>query len=132
LLLIPGVRSLDLHRYRVRVNLERGGGRQAVSRRAIETLRDAWGEPVALAADQGPRAFGLRRRGERRVAESPDMATASHESVLIALFAVEGVTEAIAGEDLVLVRLGRLFRWEDVEPAVGVAIRPFATPAGPS
>ena len=60
------------------------------------------------------------------------MATASHESVLIALFAVEGVTEAIAGEDLVLVRLGRLFRWEDVEPAVGVAIRPFATPAGPS
>ena len=38
--------------------------------------------------------------------------------LLEAVFEVEGVSEAIVGDDLVLVRLGRLFAWPDAEPQV--------------
>ena len=47
------------------------------------------------------------------VAESAEMAERSREPTLVALFGVHGVAEAILGEGLVLVRLGRLFRWHD-------------------
>ena len=45
--------------------------------------------------------------------------------LLEAVFGVEGVSEAIVGDDLVLVRLGRLFAWPDAEPQVirALAIR---------
>ena len=42
--------------------------------------------------------------------------------MLMALFAVEGVAEAIAGKGLVLVRLGRLFRWDECSDAVVAAL----------
>ena len=64
----------------------------------------------------------MAREGDRQVAESLEMAEAHGDAMLMALFAVEGVAEAIAGKDLVLVRLGRLFRWDECSDAVMAAL----------
>jgi hypothetical protein len=119
---IDGVRSLDLHRYRVRVNLTPEGGRAEVIEAAATVLATAWGPAAALPGAADPRAFAYRRRGRRIVAESPEMAQAAGEPVLERLFAVRGVAETIAGEDLVLVRLGRMFGWAETESAVREAL----------
>jgi hypothetical protein len=50
------------------------------------------------------------------VAESPAMAEGL--PVLEALFALDGVAEAIAAPGLLLVRLGRLHAWGDVEAGI--------------
>jgi hypothetical protein len=42
---------------------------------------------------------------------------------LQAVFAVDGVTEAVLGEGLVLVRLGRLFAWAEREESVAAALQ---------
>lgn len=119
---VEGVRGLDLHRHRVRVNLEPGAGRAAVSRAAAQLLETAWGARSALPLDEGPRAFAFAHSGPRLVAESPVMAAQHGDLALIRVFEVPGVIEAIAGEGLVLVRLGRLFAWEDVEAEVSAAL----------
>ena len=119
---VEGVRSLDLHRHRVRVNLATGAGRAAVSHAAAELLEVAWGAQAALPLDEGPRAFSVEHAGPRLVAESPVMAAQHGDTTLIRVFEVPGVVEAIAGEGLVLVRLGRLFAWDDVEADVSAAL----------
>jgi hypothetical protein len=122
LLAIPEIRSLDLHRYRVRLNLGPDGIAGQATGPATAVLRDAWGEPDTLPDDEAPRAFQVSRSGDRRVAESLEMAQEHGDVLLIALFEVEGVAEAIAGRDLVLVRLGRLFGWDDRGEAVAAAL----------
>lgn len=122
LLSIPGVRWLDLHRYRVRLNLGPDGIAGQATVPATETLTDAWGTEAFLDADESPRAFQVKREGDRQVAESLEMAEAHGDAMLMALFAVEGVAEAIAGKDLVLVRLGRMFRWDECSDAVAAAL----------
>ncbi|MGZ8596199.1 MAG: hypothetical protein ACXWYJ_11115 [Actinomycetota bacterium] len=119
---IEGVRGLDLHRHRVRVNLEPGAGRAAVSQAAAQLLEAAWGAPDPLPLDEGPRAFSVDHTGPRLVAESPVMAAQQGDTTLIRVFEVPGVVEAIAGDGLVLVRLGRLFAWNDVEAEVSAAL----------
>ena len=42
--------------------------------------------------------------------------------VVLSLFAAPGVVEAIAAPGMVLVRIGRLFGWEEAEPAVAAAL----------
>ena len=110
---IAGVRSVDLHRYRARLNLRRGVVAADVVDRASDDLTHALGPATAMPADEGPVAFEVDRDGPRQVAESAEMAERSREPTLVALFGVPGVAEAIVGEGLVLVRLGRLFRWRD-------------------
>ena len=110
---IAGVRSVDLHRYRARINLRRGVVAADIVDRASNDLAQVLGPATALPADEGPVAFRLDRVGPRQVAESAEMAERSREPTLVALFGVPGVAEAILGEGLVLVRLGRLFRWQD-------------------
>jgi hypothetical protein len=119
---IEGVRGLDLHRHRVRVNLEPGAGRAAVSRAAAALLEAAWGAQDPLPLDEGPRAFSVDHTGPRLVAESPVMAAQQRDTTLIRVFEVPGVVEAIAGDGLVLVRLGRLFAWNDVQAEVSAAL----------
>jgi hypothetical protein len=119
---IEGVRGLDLHRHRVRVNLEPGAGRAAVSRAAAQLLEAAWGAQDPLPLDEGPRAFSVAHEGPRLVAESPVMAAQQGDTTLIRVFEVPGVVEAIAGDGLVLVRLGRLFAWDDVQAEVSAAL----------
>lgn len=119
---IDGVRGLDLHRHRVRVNLDPGAGRGVVSRAAAELLEAAWGTQASLPLDEGPRAFAVDHTGPRLVAESPVMAAQQGDTTLIRVFEVPGVVEAIAGEGLVLVRLGRLFAWDDLEADVSAAL----------
>jgi hypothetical protein len=119
---IEGVRSLDVQRHRVRVNLLPGGGRGEVSRAVAGVLRASWGTAVSLPPDEGPRAFSIAHTGPRLVAESPVMAAQHGDLTLIRAFEVPGVVEAIAGEGLVLVRLGRLFAWDDVEAEVSSAL----------
>lgn len=121
LLEIEAIRSLDIHRYRVRLNLRPGAGRAATREHVAEVLEAAWGPAADLGPDPGPRAFQAVAGGVRTVAESPAMA-AGHP-VLEAVFAVDGVSEAIAGDGMVLVRLGRLFDWDERQEAVqsGVA-----------
>ena len=123
LLALEGVRSLDLHRYRCRLNLEPSGGRAEIARLAGAVLGEAWGEESPLLIEELPRAFEVRHVGLRKVAESPAMA--SGDPVASALFGVAGVSEAVVGNGLALVRLGRLFRWEDVEPRVRQALRDY-------
>jgi len=119
---IEGVRGLDLHRHRVRVNLEPGADPAAISRAAAQLLEAAWGAQSSLPLDEGPRAFSVAHSGPRLVAESPVMAAQHGDTTLIRVFEVPGVVEAIAGEGLVLVRLGRLFAWDDVESEVSAAL----------
>jgi hypothetical protein len=116
LLEIDAVRTIDLHRYRARINLVRGVDRTETERHVREILRPAWGEETDLPDDAGPRAFESGSHERRVVAESAEMA-AGHP-VLEALFSVDGVSEAIAGDALVLVRLGRLFGWAQVQPTI--------------
>jgi hypothetical protein len=116
------VRSVDLHRYRARINLGPHAHRDAVHARSAALLSQVWGPPSELASAALPRAFAFSWEGPRSVAESAEMAKASAVPVLIALFGVDGVEEAIAGQGVLLVRIGRLFSWTDVEPRVRAAI----------
>ena len=121
LLELDAVRTIDVQRYRVRANLRPSGDRDATAAHVVEILTPEWGPPGSLAPDPGPRAFEVAHRGPRTVAESAEMARGNR--ILEAVFLVDGVCEAIAGEDLLLVRLGRLFDWDDVEPQVRAAVR---------
>lgn len=126
---VEGVRSLDLHRYRVRLNLDPGVDAGVIAGHVSDVMVGRWGEAVALPPDEGPKAFGSAGEGPRQVAESPEMAERSSDARLQALFEVEGVAEAIIGEGLVLVQLGRLFAWnERVREQVAVAAA--TSPAG--
>jgi hypothetical protein len=116
LLELDAVRTLDVHRYRVRVNLRPDADRDVAAAHAGEVLASDWGLARILEADAGPRAFQVRHVGPRTVAESAEMA-AGHP-LLEAVFGVDGVSEAIVGDDVVLVRLGRLFAWAEAEPLV--------------
>jgi hypothetical protein len=122
---IDGVRSLDLQRYRVRVNLDPGAGRATVMSKVAEILETPWGQAASMPPEELPRAFAVERQGSRLVAEGREMA--ERDPVLARAFSVEGVAEAIVDEHLVLVRLGRLFRWDDVEAVLSAALAaPFA------
>ncbi len=120
LLEIEAVRTIDLHRYRIRLNLRPGSDRVRTAGHARDVLAAVWGEPVPLPSDPGPRAFAVTHSGPRTVAESAEMA-AGHP-VLEALFGLEGVSEAISGDRMVLVRLGALFSWDRHEAAVRAAL----------
>ncbi len=50
------------------------------------------------------------------------MAGASGVRALVAVFAAPGVVEAIAAPGMVLVRIGRLFGWDETEPDVAAAL----------
>jgi hypothetical protein len=117
---VPGVRSLNVHRYRVRLNLMPEAARPEVELLAGEVLRAAWGAESALPVEEMPRAFEVERSGTRRVAES--LAMAAGDDVLTILFGVGGVSEVVVGDGLALVRLGRLFRWNDAEARVQKAL----------
>jgi hypothetical protein len=123
LLELDAVRTLDLHRYRIRLNLRPDADRDETAEHAAAVLTSGWGRPRSLDPDAGPRAFQVHHMGPRTVAESAEMAVG--HPLLEAVFTVDGVSEAIVGEDLVLVRLGRLFEWADAEPRV---IRALAVP----
>src|SRR6478672_7446595 len=108
LLEIEAVRTVDLHRYHARVNLGHGEDRSVTARHVREIIRAAWGGEVgAVDAASDPRAFEVNYPGPRVVAESAEMAAGS--DLLERLFTVDGVREAIIGEGLVLVSIGRLF-----------------------
>jgi hypothetical protein len=117
---VPGVRSLNVHRYRVRLNLMPKAARQEVELLAGEVLSAAWGAESALPVDEMPRAFEVEHTSKRRVAES--LVMAEGDDVLTILFGVEGVSEGVVGDGMALVRLGRLFRWNDVESRVREAL----------
>ncbi len=121
LLAVDAVRSLDLHRYRARVNLDPRCDAKAAwngVRRAIEA---AWGAPAPLPSEPPPRAFEVAYDGSRIVAESPEMA--AREATLVALFRARGVAEAILEAGRVWVRPGRLFSWEDEETWIRRALQ---------
>jgi hypothetical protein len=121
LLAVDGVRSVDLHRYRARLNLDPGCESKAASDGVAGAIQAAWGAPAPLLGEPAPRAFGVAYEGPRVVAESPEMA--APDSTLVALFRVPGVAEAILEAGTVWVRLGRLFSWEDVETSVRRALQ---------
>ena len=120
LLELDAVRTIDMHRYRVRVNLRPGADRDETAEHVHDILAAGWGESTTLDPDPGPRAFEVRHVGPRAVAESAEMAFG--DRVLETVFGVEGVSEAIAGDGLVLITLGRLFRWSEVESSVAAAL----------
>ena len=118
---IEAIRSIDLHRYVARLNLRPGADRGAVRGHADAVLTGRWGSSSSLGPDDGPRAFEAATSGPRAVAESPVMARG--HPLLEAAFTVDGVAEAVAGDGLVLVRLGRLFGWPDREGPVREALQ---------
>lgn len=124
LLSIPGVRSIDLHRYRARLNLAPGTAPALIEGGIREMISEELGPPAVLPAEPPPRTFPVRYRGPRTVAESPVMARS--QPVLQAAFLVPGVAEAIVTNGIVEVRLGRLFDWDQADEAVREALRPFA------
>jgi hypothetical protein len=117
---LEDVRTVDLHRYHLRVNLRAAADRVRTASSTAEVLAAGWGRPAALPPDAGPKAFAVRHDDPRTVAESAEMANG--HPLLEALFAVDGVSEAIAGDGLVLVRLGRLFSWPEREADVRDAL----------
>ena len=121
LLAVDGVGSVDLHRYRARLNLNPGCDAKAASERVARAIEAAWGAPAPLPGEPPLRAFEVAYQGPRIVAESPEMA--APDATLVALFRVPGVAEAILEAGRVWVRPGRLFSWEDVETSVRSALQ---------
>jgi len=115
LLEIPGIRSIDLHRYGARLNLLPGSDPHEITREVCELLVKEWGGASSKRADPA-RTFAVRYRSSRLVAESLQMA--GSQPILQALFGVPGVVEAILVPGHVWVRLGRLFSWTEVEEDV--------------
>jgi hypothetical protein len=74
LLAVDGVRSIDLHRYRARLNLSPGCDAKAAWEGVARTIEAAWGAPAPLPDEPPPRAFEVAYEGPRIVAESPEMA----------------------------------------------------------
>jgi hypothetical protein len=122
LLAVDGVRSVDLHRYRARLNLSPGCNAKAAWEGVTRAIEAAWGTPAPLPSEPPPRAFEVAYEGPRIVAESQEMAGLN--PTLVALFRVTGVAEAILETGRVRVRPGRLFSWEDVEVSVRWALQP--------
>jgi hypothetical protein len=118
---LDAVRTVDLHRYHARVNLAHGADRGVTAGHVADVLRNAWGDETDDGAESDPRAFEIDYAGPRVVAESAEMAAG--RDLLVKLFTVVGVREAILGDGLALVRIGRLFTWATVEPAVSAALR---------
>jgi len=116
-----GVRSVDLHRYRARLNLSPGCNAEAAWDGVARAIEAAWGAPAPLPGEPPPRAIEVAYKGARIVAESPEMA--APDATLVALFRVPGVAEAILEAGRVWVRPGRLFSWEDVETSVRWALQ---------
>lgn len=121
LLELDAVRTVDLHRYHARVNLTHAADRDVAAGHAGDILRAAWGDETHDHRESDPRAFEIDYAGPRVVAESAEMAAG--RDLLLRLFTVAGVREAILGDGLALVRIGRLFTWTAVEPAVTAALR---------
>jgi hypothetical protein len=121
LLAVDGVRSVDLHRYRARLNLRPGCEAKAAWEEVARVIETAWGAPVPLPDEPQPRTFEIAYQGPRIVAESPEMAVA--HPTLAALFLVPGVAEAILEAGRLSVRPGRLFPREDVEASVRWALQ---------
>jgi hypothetical protein len=121
LLAVDWVRSVDLHRYRARLNLDPGCDAEAAWDGAARAIEAAWGAPAPLPGEPSPRGFEVAYKGPRIVAESLEMA--ARDATLAALFRVPGVAEAILEAGWVWVRLGRLFSWEDVETSVRRALQ---------
>jgi hypothetical protein len=127
LLALPEVRNLNLHRYRCRVNFRPGTNAIAVGDAVERSLLTVWGAPERpLPPEEEPKAFVIRREGPMVVAESYEMAAG--DAVALALFGVQGVVEVVSGKGMVLVRLGRLFRWSAVQPDVVRALAPATGP----
>jgi len=124
LLTIRDVRSVDLHRYRARLNLIPDAVPDHAEEAVRRALRRSWGPPVVLPPEEAPLTFPVGSGGGRRAAESLEMA--GRQPVLRALFLVRGVAEAILDEGEVRVRLGRLFEWKEVEGPVRDALVPFS------
>ena len=121
MLAVDGVRSVDLHRYRARLNLSPGCDATAAWEAVARAIEAAWGAPAPLPDEPAQRAFDVAYEGPRIVAESPEMA--GLDPTLAALFRVPGVAEAILEAGRVWVRSGRLFTWEDVEASVRWALQ---------
>jgi hypothetical protein len=66
LLEIEAVRTIDVHRYRIRLNLRPGSDRVRTAAHARDVLVAGWGEPIRLEPDEGPRAFEVAYRGHAR------------------------------------------------------------------
>jgi hypothetical protein len=62
LLEIPGIRSIDLHRYGVRLNLLPGPDRHAITGEVCELLVKEWGGASSKRADRA-RTFAVRLKG---------------------------------------------------------------------
>src|SRR5262245_12073238 len=121
LLELEAVRTVDLHRYHARVNLRHGADRDVAAGHVDDIVRGAWGDEARDGEESDPRAFEIDYAGPRVVAESAEMAAG--RELLVRLFTVAGVREAILGDGLALVRIGRLFTWTAVEPAVTAVLR---------
>jgi hypothetical protein len=121
LLAVDGVRSVDLHRYRARLNLRPRCDAEAAWDGVARAIEAASGAPAPLPGESPPRGFEVAYGGPRIVAESPEMA--APDATLAALFLVPGVAEAILEAGWVWVRPGRLFPWEDVEDSVRWALQ---------
>src|SRR5262245_55483622 len=121
LLELGSVRTVDLHRYHARANLHHDADRATAAGHIQEILRNASGPESEGGDESDPRAFQVDYAGPRVVAESAEMAAG--REVLVRLFTVAGVREAVLGDGLALVRIGRLFTWSAVEPAVTAALR---------
>jgi hypothetical protein len=119
-LALDDIRSLDLHRYVARVNLAADALRPDATSSIEDALTDAWGPAEDPPSQPRRRTFPVADAGHRRVAESLEMA--GDDPLLHALFAVDGISEAIVDEGEVAVRIGRLFSWADVEPRVREAL----------
>jgi hypothetical protein len=119
-LAMDGIRSIDLHRYLARLNLNPGWDADATWVEVTGTIEGAWGGPVPLPDHSPLRAFEVAYQGPRIVAESPEMAASVPTTV--ALFRIPGVAEAILEAGRVWVRPGRLFSWEEMETSVRRAL----------
>ena len=125
-LALDDIRSVNLHRYRARINLAPGVEALGVLPSIERLLAEVMGPAEPLPPEPPPQAYPVEHEEPRLVAESLEMA--GDHPMLRALFETEGVGEAILGTGLLLVRLGRLFTWEECGPAVQRALDTIGGP----
>ncbi len=119
LLGITAIRSIDLHRYRARINLRPSSRRETVAEAVEELLSEEWGGP-SVTLENPVRVFSVPYNGRRLVAESLEMA--GEQPILRRLFDVPGVVEAVLEPGRVSVRIASLFSWSEVDTVVRSAL----------
>jgi hypothetical protein len=118
---LPGVRSIDLHRHRFRVNLAPGASLEGLRATVRTLLERAWGPEIHPRPHrEPPRSFPAAPVERRHVVEGVEMVKG--DALMAALWRCRGVVEVQREGAEVRVWLSPLYRWDAVADDIGAVL----------